>query len=68
MEDWNETPKRKPRRSKLDPYKETIDEWQGGDLKAPRKQKHTSGRVYERLKEMRGEAFNVSLLCKKRES
>ena len=37
--------------SKLDPYKPTIDQWLTDDQKAPRKQRHTAKRVYDRLKE-----------------
>ena len=37
--------------SKLDPYKPIIDQWLMDDLKAPRKQRHTAKRVYDRLKE-----------------
>lgn len=37
--------------SKLDPYKDTIDEWILEDKKAPRKQRHTARRVHKRLSE-----------------
>lgn len=37
--------------SKLDPYKPTIDQWLEEDRKAPRKQRHTAKRVYDRLNE-----------------
>jgi transposase len=40
---------------KLDPYKETIDQWLTEDKQAPRKQRHTAKRVFNRLKnEFRG--------------
>jgi transposase len=35
---------------KLDPYKSTIDDWLKADKEAPRKQRHTAKRVYDRLK------------------
>ncbi|WP_094757312.1 IS21 family transposase [Parasporobacterium paucivorans] len=35
---------------KLDPYKPAIDEWLEADKSAPRKQRHTAKRVYNRLK------------------
>ncbi len=35
--------------SKLDPYKHLIDSWLIADKKAPRKQRHTAKRVYNRL-------------------
>lgn len=35
--------------SKLDPYKPTIDSWLAADTKAPRKQRHTAKRVFQRL-------------------
>lgn len=50
MEDFNSPPllpKEVP--SLLDPLKPVIDKWLEGDLKAPRKQRHTAKRVYERL-------------------
>lgn len=34
---------------KLDPYKPTIDQWLEEDKKAPRKQRHTAKRVFNRL-------------------
>ena len=41
--------------SKLDPYKPLIDQWLMDDKKAPRKQRHTAKRVYDRLtNEMEG--------------
>ena len=52
LEDFNEPlmpPMKKP--SLLDPLKPIIDEWLIDDLKAPRKQRHTAIRVYERLLE-----------------
>jgi transposase len=35
--------------SKLDPYKAIIDQWLQEDKHAPRKQRHTAKRVYDRL-------------------
>ena len=35
---------------KLDPYKPVIDRWLEEDKNAPRKQRHTSRRVYKRLR------------------
>lgn len=61
-EDFNEEPKkRKKKVSKLDPFKDTIDQWLQEDLKAPRKQRHTAKRVYERLCEEFGEKFKVAI-------
>ena len=37
--------------SKLDPFKSLIDSWLTADKKAPRKQRHSAKRVYERLKD-----------------
>jgi hypothetical protein len=53
MKDFN-LPAPKPaseRRShpKLDPYKPTMDNWLEEDKQAPRKQRHTARRVYNRL-------------------
>lgn len=45
--------------SKLNPWKPQIDQWLKDDLKAPRKQRHTAHRVFERLKEIY-EDFNCS--------
>jgi transposase len=52
--DFNE-PAQKPKEQKvcpkLDPYKSTIDEWLIKDKQAPRKQRHTAKRVFNRLRE-----------------
>ncbi len=48
------------RKGKLDPYKETIDKWLTEDLKARPKQRHTAQRVYNRLKEIYQDDFQVS--------
>lgn len=63
MSDFNK-PKPKPASEqrfcpKLDPYKPTIDKWLEEDKQAPRKQRHTAKRVFNRLrKEFSG--FNCS--------
>ena len=54
MTDFNE-PAPKPASEqhlcpKLDPYKPTIDKWLEEDKQAPRKQRHTAKRVFQRLK------------------
>jgi transposase len=47
---WPEPRKKPPRRpSKLDPFKPAIDEMLRADLDAPRKQRHTVTRIYDRL-------------------
>ncbi|GGN93813.1 hypothetical protein GCM10010112_82500 [Actinoplanes lobatus] len=38
-----------PRSSKLDPFKPVIDDILRADLDAPRKQRHTVKRIYDRL-------------------
>jgi len=35
---------------KLEPHKQLIDQWLDGDTRAPRKQRHTAKRVFNRLK------------------
>lgn len=47
---WPE-PRKKlpPRRTRLDPYKGLIDEILRADLDAPRKQRHTAKRIFDRL-------------------
>lgn len=47
---WPE-PRKKPGRrgSRLDPYRDVIDGWLRDDLKAPRKQRHTAKRIFDRL-------------------
>ncbi|MDR2572160.1 MAG: IS21 family transposase [Oscillospiraceae bacterium] len=59
-EDFNTEirPKQK-RQSKLSPYKEIITTWLVNDKHSPRKQRHTAKRVYDRLKEIYGDDFNV---------
>jgi transposase len=52
MEDFNDPPQPpKEIPSLLDPLKPIIDEWLEKDLKAPRKQRHTAKRIYDRLLE-----------------
>jgi transposase len=48
------------RKGKLDPFKELIDQWLIDDLSAKPKQRHTAKRIYDRLKELYGDNFNVS--------
>ncbi len=61
MEDFNIKKKAiHTRKGKLDPYKETIDKWLTEDLKARPKQRHTAQRVYNRLKEIYQDDFQVS--------
>ena len=62
MEDFNDPPSL-PRDvpSLLDPLKPVIDEWLKQDLYAPRKQRHTAKRVYERLRKEHPENLEVSL-------
>jgi transposase len=43
-----------PRASKLDPFKPVIDEILRADLDAPRKQRHTVKRIYDRLMDEHG--------------
>ena len=62
MEDFN-TPLHptKDLNSLLDPIKPVIDQWLTEDLKAPRKQRHTAKRVFERLREEYPDQLNVKL-------
>jgi transposase len=62
QEDWNASVEVKAKRSftKLEPFKEDIDEWLEEDKKARRKQRHTAKRVYDRLREKYGDKFNCS--------
>jgi len=61
MEDFNIKKKAiHTRKGKLDPYRETIDKWLTEDLKARPKQRHTAQRVYNRLKEIYQDDFQVS--------
>lgn len=59
-EDWNRELKEKnPRASKLDPLKPVIDEWLKNDQSAPRKQRHTNVRVYNRLQKEYPDTLHV---------
>lgn len=62
LEDFN-TPLHPPKESAslLDPLKPVIDQWLLDDLKAPRKQRHTAKRVFERLQEEYPEMLEVKL-------
>lgn len=47
---WPKEPKPPPKRgSRLDEYKSVIDGWLRDDLDAPRKQRHTAKRIFDRL-------------------
>jgi transposase len=62
MEDFNDPPKPpKELPSLLDPLKPVIDKWLEDDLKAPRKQRHTAKRVYDRLREEYPNQLEVKL-------
>jgi len=39
---------------------QNIDEWLEADFKAPRKQRHTAKRIYNRLKKLYNDEFTVS--------
>lgn len=57
-------PRRKPppRKSRLDPFKPAIDVMLRADLDAPRKQRHTVQRIYDRLvaeQEMEGVSYST---------
>jgi transposase len=52
--------KKQHRKGKLDPYKQLIDQWLKDDLSAKPKQRHTAKRIYDRLKELYKDEFNVS--------
>ncbi|WP_317854376.1 IS21 family transposase [Chakrabartyella piscis] len=62
LEDFNE-PLYPPliRPSLLEPLKPIIDEWLTADLTAPRKQRHTAKRIFERLQEEYPEQLEVKL-------
>ncbi len=47
------------RRSKLEPFKETIDKWLESDQSAPPKQRHTARRIYHRLQEIYPDIFKL---------
>jgi transposase len=51
-----------PRKSRLDPFKDAIDRMLVGDLDAPRKQRHTVKRIFDRLvgeREMEGVSYGT---------
>ena len=62
LEDFN-PPKRylRDNNSLLDPLKPIIDKWLEEDLKAPRKQRHTAQRIYDRLQETHNNELEVKL-------
>lgn len=58
---WPQPPKQRPKRgSRLDTYREVVDEWLRVDLDAPRKQRHTVKRIFDRLCEEHDAAGIVS--------
>ena len=53
QEDWSEPLTRKKNSvNVLDSFVKTVDEWPEADLNAPRKQRHTAKRIYNRLKRL----------------
>ncbi|MGP3965966.1 IS21 family transposase [Nonomuraea sp. 3N208] len=53
-----------PRRSRLDPFKPVIDQMLWLDLRAPRKQRHTVRRIFDRLvAEQDMEGISYSTVC-----
>ncbi|WP_027630042.1 IS21 family transposase [Ruminiclostridium cellobioparum] len=48
------------RQGKLSPYRDIVTTWLVKDQQAPHKQQHTARRVYDRLRELYGEAFDAS--------
>jgi len=48
------------RKGKLDSFKELIDQWLREDISAKPKQRHTAKRIYDRLKDLYGDEFNIS--------
>ncbi len=59
QKNWTEKPQKMKDKgkSKLDPFKETIDQWLTEDKKARKKQRHTAKRVYDRLVTLHKEGF-----------
>ena len=51
-----------PRRPKLDPFTGVIDQILENDTKVPRKQRHTSKRVFERLRDEHGFAGGITIV------
>jgi transposase len=62
---WPKPRKRMPpRRSRLDPFKPAIDQMLWADLDAPRKQRHTVKRIFDRLvAEHEMEGISYSTVC-----
>lgn len=62
---WPKPRKRPPpRRSRLDPFKPAIDQMLRADLSAPRKQRHTNKRIFDRLvAEQEMEGISYSTVC-----
>ncbi|AOT69824.1 winged helix-turn-helix domain-containing protein [Geosporobacter ferrireducens] len=48
------------RTGKLSPYRDLVVKWLTDDEKAPHKQRHTAKRVYDRLREIYPDEFDVS--------
>lgn len=62
MDDFNEYHYPQIERdSLLDPLKPVIDEWLINDMKAPRKQRHTAKKVYDRLQKEHPDKLEVKL-------
>jgi len=61
QEDFSEPfPQARPRPSKLDPFKPTIDAWLAEDARVRYKQRHTAQRVHERLQALYPDTYDCS--------
>ncbi len=59
-EDWSQPVVKRVRQTLIDKYKDDIDEWLISDINAPRKQKHSSKRIFNKLKQKYNNEFNIS--------
>jgi len=59
-EDWSQPLVNRTRESLINKYKADIDEWLESDVDAPRKQRHTAKRIFNKLKHKYNNEFNLS--------
>lgn len=59
-DDWNEDDDKLLRKSKLDPFKTTIDNWLENDKYQKKKQRHTATRIFNRLQQDKSISFDCS--------
>ena len=60
QEDWSQPIVKRSKEALINKFKTDIDEWLENDINAPRKQRHTAKRIFEKLKYKYNNEFSLS--------